>query len=119
MSDSHLDYFISPMQYLCDTVREISVLPCAHTIHLDCVKEMEKHHRYSCPVCSKSISDMSSLWKKLDKVVWILCNDCGVKSRVQFHIVAHKCLSFNSYNTRQIQGTSATPSSSRVTEMVI
>ena len=41
MSDSHLDYLISPMQYLFDTVREISVLPCAHTIHLDCVKEME------------------------------------------------------------------------------
>ncbi|KAK7341909.1 hypothetical protein VNO80_24850 [Phaseolus coccineus] len=116
-------------EYLFDTVREISVLPCAHTIHLDCVKEMEKHHsvinsslfengyRYSCPVCSKSICDMSSLWKKLDKVVWILCNDCGVKSHVQFHIVAHKCLSCNSYNTRQIQGASATPSSSRVTEM--
>ncbi|WVZ03353.1 hypothetical protein V8G54_024159 [Vigna mungo] len=120
-------------EYLFDTVREISVLPCAHTIHLDCVKEMEKHHRYSCPVCSKSICDMSSLWKKLDKVValtpmpetlknktvWILCNDCGVKSHVQFHIVAHKCLSCNSYNTRQIQGAPATPGSSRVTEMVI
>ena len=52
------------------------------------------------------------------KQVWILCNDCGVKSHVQYHIVAHKCLSCNSYNTRQIQGAPATPSSSRVTEMV-
>ncbi|XP_027345850.1 E3 ubiquitin-protein ligase RZFP34 isoform X2 [Abrus precatorius] len=119
-------------EYLFDTVRDITVLPCGHTIHLECVEEMERHHRYSCPVCSKSICDMSSLWKKLDeviastpmpetyknKMVWILCNDCGVNSHVQFHIVAHKCLSCNSYNTRQIQGIPTTSCSSRVTEMV-
>ncbi|KAK2380204.1 CHY-type/CTCHY-type/RING-type Zinc finger protein [Trifolium repens] len=120
-------------EYLFDTLRESSVLPCGHTIHLDCVKEMEKHCRYKCPVCSKSICDMSSVWKKLDqavsstpmpesyrnKKVWILCNDCGVNSHVQFHIVGHKCLSCNSYNTRQIQGIPSSSSmSSRVTEMV-
>ncbi|CAJ2654523.1 unnamed protein product [Trifolium pratense] len=120
-------------EYLFDTLRETSVLPCGHTIHFECVKEMEKHHRYSCPVCSKSICDMSSVWKKLDQVisstpmpesyknkkVWILCNDCGVNSIVQFHIVAHKCLSCNSYNTRQLQGIPSSSSmSSRVTEMV-
>ncbi|KAL1361499.1 E3 ubiquitin-protein ligase RZFP34 [Arachis duranensis] len=119
-------------EYLFETLRDITVLPCGHTIHLECVKEMERHHRYSCPVCSKSICDMSSLWKKLDqviastpmpetyknKMVWILCNDCGVNSQVQFHVVAHKCLSCNSYNTRQIQGSPATSCSSRVTEMV-
>ncbi|KAG4387144.1 hypothetical protein GLYMA_11G192900v4 [Glycine max] len=62
-------------EYLFDTVREISVLPCAHTIHLDCVKEMEKHQRYSCPVCSKSICDMSSVWEKLDELV-CRCHFC-------------------------------------------
>jgi len=41
-------------EYLFDTLREINV-----TIHFECVKEMEKHHRYSCPVCSKSNCDMS------------------------------------------------------------
>ncbi|XP_003606334.3 E3 ubiquitin-protein ligase RZFP34 [Medicago truncatula] len=119
-------------EYLFDTLREISVLTCGHTIHFECVKEMEKHHRYSCPVCSKSICDMSSVWKNLDemlsstpmsesyknKKVWILCNDCGVNSHVQFHIVAHKCLSCNSYNTRQIQIVPSSSCSSRVEEMI-
>ncbi|KAF3453966.1 hypothetical protein FNV43_RR04408 [Rhamnella rubrinervis] len=104
--------------FLFDSMKEITVLPCGHTIHFECVKEMRLHLRYSCPVCSKSMYDMSKLWKKLDeavastpmpeiyknKMVWILCNDCGAKSKVNFNIVAHKCLSCVSYNTRQIQG---------------
>lgn len=36
--------------------------------------------------------------------VWILCNDCGKNSHVQFHLVAQKCLNCKSYNTRQIRG---------------
>lgn len=105
-------------EFLFDTMKDITVLPCGHTIHLECLKEMELHFRYSCPVCSKSICDMSNLWEKLDqevastpmpnmyqnKMVWILCNDCGERSKVHFHIVAHKCLRCKSYNTRQIQG---------------
>ncbi|KAJ7981065.1 RING finger and CHY zinc finger protein [Quillaja saponaria] len=119
-------------EYLFDTMKDITVLPCGHTIHFQCVKEMELHYRYSCPVCSKSICDMSSLWDKLDeviastpmpeiyqkKMVWILCNDCGENSRVQYHIVAHKCGSCKSFNTRQIQGGPAASCSSRVADMV-
>lgn len=33
--------------------------------------------------------------------VWILCNDCGSTSEVQFHIVGQKCPNCKSYNTRQ------------------
>ncbi|BBH07747.1 CHY-type/CTCHY-type/RING-type Zinc finger protein [Prunus dulcis] len=87
--------------------------------------------KYSCPVCSKSYRDMSRVWEKLDqeiaatpmpemyqnKMVWILCNDCGQTSEVNFHIVAHKCLKCNSYNTRQTQGGPAS-CSSRITDMV-
>ncbi|XP_052311800.1 E3 ubiquitin-protein ligase RZFP34 isoform X2 [Populus trichocarpa] len=115
-------------EFLFDTMRDITVLPCGHTIHLECLKEMEQHYRYSCPVCSKSICDMTRLWKKLDqeiaatpmpetyqnKMVWILCNDCGANSHVQFHIVAHKCLRCNSYNTRQTRGGPAASCSSEV-----
>jgi predicted RNA-binding Zn-ribbon protein involved in translation (DUF1610 family) len=36
--------------------------------------------------------------------IWILCNDCGMTSRVQFHILAHKCPGCSSYNTRQTRG---------------
>ncbi|KAG5238030.1 hypothetical protein OIU76_014539 [Salix suchowensis] len=119
-------------EFLFDTMRDITVLPCGHTIHLECLREMEQHCRYSCPVCSKSICDMTGLWKKLDeeisatpmpetyqnKMAWILCNDCGANSRVQFHIVANKCLSCNSYNTRQTRGGPAASCPSRMTEII-
>ncbi|CAN1770578.1 Probable E3 ubiquitin-protein ligase RZFP34 [Linum perenne] len=88
-------------EFLFDTMKDITVLPCGHTIHLECVKQMERHSQYSCPVCSKSYCDMSSVWEKLDQEVWILCNDCGETSEVNFHILAHKCLNCKSYNTRQ------------------
>ncbi|THG23797.1 hypothetical protein TEA_025388 [Camellia sinensis var. sinensis] len=120
-------------EFLFDTMKDITVLPCGHTIHLECLKEMELHFRYSCPVCSKSICDLSNLWEKLDqevastpmpnmyqnKMVWILCNDCGERSKVHFHIVAHKCLRCKSYNTRQIQGGGGYAAScpSRIAEM--
>ncbi|XP_019465016.1 PREDICTED: E3 ubiquitin-protein ligase MIEL1-like isoform X2 [Lupinus angustifolius] len=119
-------------EYLFETLRDITVLPCGHTIHVECVREMEQHQRYSCPVCSKSMCDMTNLWKKFDeviastpmpkmykdKMVWILCNDCGENSHVQFHIVGHKCKSCKSYNTRRIQGNPGTSCSSRMSEMI-
>ncbi|XP_057431321.1 E3 ubiquitin-protein ligase RZFP34-like [Lotus japonicus] len=87
--------------------------------------------RYSCPVCSKSFCDMSRVWKKLDeevastpmpemyrnKMVWILCNDCGTTPEVSFDLVAHKCLKCKSYNTRKTQGAPASRSS-RIGEVV-
>ncbi len=36
--------------------------------------------------------------------VWILCNDCGASNEVMYHIVAHKCTSCSSYNTRVTRG---------------
>ncbi|XP_077216629.1 E3 ubiquitin-protein ligase RZFP34-like [Tasmannia lanceolata] len=113
-------------EYLFDSTKDISVLRCGHTLHLDCMKEMELHFQYACPVCSRSFCDMSMLWEKLDqevastpmpemyqhKMVWILCNDCGSQSEVHFHFIAHKCLSCNSYNTRQTRGSPASCSSS-------
>ncbi|CAL9108954.1 unnamed protein product [Musa textilis] len=102
-------------EYLFDSTKDISVLRCGHTIHLECLKEMRLHSQYSCPVCSRSVCDMSSVWKKLDqevasipmpeiyhnKMVPILCNDCGKKSSVRYHVLAHKCPGCSSYNTRQ------------------
>uniref|UniRef100_A0A3Q7ISX2 RING-type domain-containing protein n=1 Tax=Solanum lycopersicum TaxID=4081 RepID=A0A3Q7ISX2_SOLLC len=116
--------------YIFDTTKNIIVLPCGHTMHLECVMQMEQHFQYSCPVCSKSYCDMSRVWEQLDqevastampemyqdKKVWILCNDCAETSEVNFHIVAHKCPSCKSYNTRQTRGGSS--SCSNITEMV-
>ncbi|XAR60032.1 Ubiquitin--protein ligase [Bertholletia excelsa] len=120
-------------EFLFETMKDITILPCGHTIHLECLQEMKQHFRYSCPICSKSIGDMSNLWRKLDQVVaatpmpeiyrnkkvWILCNDCGATSEVHFHVVGHKCLKCKSYNTRQIQGGPAVSSCrSRIDEVV-
>lgn len=49
------------------------------------------------------------------KQVWILCNDCGAEGEVQFHVVAHKCLDCNSYNTKQTIGRRPTASCSSTT----
>lgn len=118
-------------EYVFDTTKNITVLPCGHTMHLECVKQMEQHFQYSCPVCSRSYCDMSRVWEKLDqevastpmpemyqnKMVWILCNDCGETSEVNFHIVARKCPNCKSYNTKQTRGGPSSCSSS-IEEMV-
>ncbi|XP_076907885.1 putative E3 ubiquitin-protein ligase RZFP34 [Bidens hawaiensis] len=101
-------------EYLFDSLDDVTVMPCGHTIHKKCLKEMQKHSRYACPLCFKSVWDMSKMWEKLDmeiaatpmpeiyqNKIWILCNDCGANSEVPFHIVAHKCPNCKSYNTRQ------------------
>ncbi|WZZ90409.1 hypothetical protein YC2023_118988 [Brassica napus] len=88
--------------YLFDSTKDITVLRCGHAVHLECTKDMELHNR---------------VWKKLDeevaaykipkvyedKMVWILCNDCGSNTDVRFHLIAHKCSSCGSYNTRKTQ----------------
>jgi len=102
-------------EFLFESRDDVTVLPCGHTIHKSCLKEMRDHYQYACPLCSKSVCDMSKVWEKFDmeiaatpmpepylnKMVWILCNDCGKSSEVQFHVVAQKCLNCKSYNTRQ------------------
>uniref|UniRef100_A0A0D9V503 CHY-type domain-containing protein n=1 Tax=Leersia perrieri TaxID=77586 RepID=A0A0D9V503_9ORYZ len=100
--------------YLFESTNGVSVLPCGHTIHVKCLQEMEEHCQFACPLCSKSVCDMSKAWERLDeelatvsdscdnKMVHILCNDCGATSEVQFHLIAHKCQKCKSYNTRKI-----------------
>ncbi|RLN16885.1 hypothetical protein C2845_PM02G12630 [Panicum miliaceum] len=102
-------------EYLFDSTKDISVLQCGHTIHLECMNEMRAHHHFSCPVCSRSACDMTDTWRKLDeevaatpmpeiyltKMVWILCNDCSATSSVRFHVLGQKCPGCSSYNTRE------------------
>ncbi|GFY88853.1 CHY-type/CTCHY-type/RING-type zinc finger protein [Actinidia rufa] len=102
-------------EYLFESRNDVTVMPCGHTIHQSCLKEMQEHCQYACPLCSKSVCDMSKVWEIFDmeiaatpmpepyqnKMIWILCNDCGTTSEVQFHVVAQKCPDCKSYNTRQ------------------
>jgi len=102
-------------EYLFESTNDVTVLPCGHTIHGNCLKEMQDHFQYACPLCSKSVCDMSKVWEKFDmeiaatpmpecyenRRVSILCNDCRVYSQVRYHVVAQKCPNCKSYNTRQ------------------
>ncbi|KAJ1699443.1 hypothetical protein LUZ63_007955 [Rhynchospora breviuscula] len=111
-------------EYLFDSLQETAVLKCGHTMHSSCLLEMLSHDKFCCPICSKSVIDVSKFWKKLDKEVeatimpeyyqckdssedyqykvWILCHDCNDTTEVFFHVIGQKCSHCNSYNTRSI-----------------
>nr|XP_024387274.1 E3 ubiquitin-protein ligase RZFP34-like [Physcomitrium patens]PNR46315.1 hypothetical protein PHYPA_013434 [Physcomitrium patens] len=101
------------MEYMFDSLKDITVLTCGHTLHLECLQEMHSHYKYNCPLCNKSVCDMSSVWKEIDeeiaatqmpanemRMVWVFCNDCGATNEVQYHHVGQKCGTCPSYNTR-------------------
>ncbi|KAJ4837969.1 hypothetical protein Tsubulata_031782 [Turnera subulata] len=54
------------LQYLFESRSDVTVMPCGHTIHENCLKEMREHYQYACPLCSKSVCDMSKVWEKYD-----------------------------------------------------
>ncbi|KAI7998430.1 putative E3 ubiquitin-protein ligase RZFP34 [Camellia lanceoleosa] len=46
-------------EYLFESRNDVTVMPYGHTIHESCLKDMHEHYRYACPICSKSVCDMS------------------------------------------------------------
>lgn len=100
----HIDMFTS---------RKPSVLlKCGHSIHSSCLSSYSRRS-FTCPICSKSIGDMSHEWEIWDQMIQqqpmppefnaskceILCNDCNQKCEVPFHFLGHKCSHCGSYNT--------------------
>lgn len=85
---------------------------CGHMIHQDCRKEYIKT-AYKCPICSKSIENMESQFRRLDKHLEeqpmppeyrdtraaILCNDCGTRMSTRYHWGGLRCEVCLSYNT--------------------
>ena len=102
-------------EFLFDSIRPISVMRCGHTIHEHCFQQLFAHHQYTCPTCSKSVCDMAAVWARRDEdvaatpmpaeyaavAVPILCNDCGARGLVPFHVLGLKCADCGSYNTRR------------------
>ncbi|AUF82230.1 E3 ubiquitin--protein ligase MIEL1-like protein [Tetraselmis virus 1] len=109
------------LDYLFDSTKPVSILKCGHAIHQHCLHDMMGNpnptygtQRFSCPLCSKSMQDMTRLWDELDRNVAenpmpeqysniqlnIYCNDCNTESTVPFHIWL-KCVQCGSYNTRK------------------
>ncbi|KAK4430235.1 Zinc finger protein BRUTUS [Sesamum alatum] len=94
----------------------VRALPCGHYMHSACFQAYACTH-YICPICSKSMGDMSVYFGMLDGLMAsevlpeeyrnrcqdILCSDCDRKGTAPFHWLYHKCGSCGSYNTRVIK----------------
>jgi len=90
-----------------------TILACNHVVHINCLKESLQSGNYQCPLCKKSMTDMTYLWTQIENYMSncempdeydnmessILCNDCLKKSKTKFHFSYHKCIDCNSWNT--------------------
>ncbi|XP_052199225.1 zinc finger protein BRUTUS-like isoform X2 [Diospyros lotus] len=102
--------------FLFTSSESVRALPCGHFMHSACFQAYTCTH-YICPICSKSLGDMSVYFGMLDALLAseelpeeyrdrcqdILCNDCGKKGTSRFHWLYHKCGYCRSYNTRVIK----------------
>ncbi|XP_031121997.1 zinc finger protein BRUTUS-like [Ipomoea triloba] len=102
--------------FLFTSSETVRALPCGHFMHSACFQAYARTH-YICPICSKSMGDMSVYFGMLDALMAseilpeefrnrcqdILCNDCDKKGTARFHWLYHKCASCGSYNTRVIK----------------
>ena len=49
---------------LFDSVMGSSLLKCGHAMHQECLKEYVQHD-YKCPICKKSVADMTEAWNRI------------------------------------------------------
>ncbi|GKB92307.1 E3 ubiquitin protein ligase MIEL1-like protein [Tanacetum coccineum] len=47
-------------KFLFDSIESSSVMKCGHTMHMEC------EEIYRCPICSKSVCDMTTTWQRVD-----------------------------------------------------
>ncbi len=100
-------------EYLFFSVTPVMLAVCGHPIHVECYEKYIKVN-YTCPICSKSLCDMSSNISRVDEFMEnsqmpeefqhmksnIICCDCEEHCTVPFHFSYHKCINCGSYNTK-------------------
>jgi len=103
--------------------KKVDIPNCSHMIHSECLVEMFKHGRMSCPTCNTSLVDMKSVWEHFDEAiestpmpeiyrnyrVSVLCRDCHETSKVIFHVIGLKCEACGGYNTTRVGGDDPLP----------
>lgn len=107
------------LQDLFQSTLQVTILQCGHTIHQDCLRELQLScaglQSLRCPICNVSLYKYEDLWAEMDRQVaetpmpaeyqqtriGIICNDCQQQTAVTFHVLGHKCPSCSSYNTRR------------------
>lgn len=94
----------------------VAFMKCGHSIHERCFTEWCKTS-YKCPICSKSIANMESQFRRLDRHIeeqpmpveyssnraYVFCNDCNSRSITKYHWLGLKCSICESYNTTQLE----------------
>ncbi|OQE37894.1 hypothetical protein PENCOP_c009G08819 [Penicillium coprophilum] len=102
--------------YMFTSPETVVVMRCGHSIHHKCLSEYSQSS-FRCPICSKTITNMESTFRNLDRTIesqpmpeefkdtkgLIYCNDCGSKSVVKYHWLGLRCDLCESYNTAQLR----------------
>ncbi|CAK7220885.1 hypothetical protein SEUCBS140593_004386 [Sporothrix eucalyptigena] len=102
-------------EYIFTTHKKVVTMKCGHMIHDDCRAEYIKRS-YKCPICNKSVENMESMFRRLDKHLEeqpmpeeyantravILCNDCEAKTSTSYHWGGLRCEVCLSYNTVEL-----------------
>ncbi|KAK4388882.1 E3 ubiquitin-protein ligase RZFP34 [Sesamum angolense] len=76
-------------EYLFDSRNDVIAMPCGHTIHKTCLVEMQEHYKYACPICSKSVCDMSKVWEKFDLEIAATPMPTYYENKMSYHL---KCV---------------------------
>ena len=109
-------------EYMFTSHKKVVAMKCGHMIHDACRAEYIKTS-YRCPICSKSVENMESQFRRLDKHLEeqpmpleyqttraiILCNDCNSKTSTRYHWGGLKCQVCLSYNTVELQVLNSPP----------
>jgi hypothetical protein len=100
-------------EYMATSREQVVFMRCGHAMHASCFTR-HTATRYTCPICSKSLTNMESWYRALDdrlasepiplglrsKRSRIYCNDCDLRSTAKYHFMFHRCNTCAGYNTR-------------------
>ena len=103
-------------EYMFTSNKSVAFMRCGHSIHEACFADW-CDTSYKCPICSKSIANMESQFRRLDRHIeeqpmpeeysdnraYIFCNDCNSRSVTKYHWLGLKCTICESYNTAQLE----------------
>jgi uncharacterized CHY-type Zn-finger protein len=102
-------------EYLFTSSKTVVFMRCGHAIHDNCFHQLCRS-TYKCPICSKSVTNMESQFRNLDRHIaaqpmpeeyrgtkaYVYCNDCTLKGMTDFHWLGIKCAMCESYNTTML-----------------
>ena len=102
--------------YMFTSSKPVVFMKCGHSIHDSCFKDW-CNTSYKCPICSKSITNMESQFRRLDRHIeeqpmpeeyrdskaYVFCNDCVSRSVTRYHWLGSKCAFCDSYNTTVLE----------------